>query len=49
MKLFEVSLFFIYPKDIILNKHNIDNQVVKYHFNFIFKNAQYPTQLSVGY
>ncbi len=26
----------IYPKGIILNKHNIDNQAVIYYFNFIF-------------
>ena len=33
----------IYPKGIILNKHNIDNQAVKYHFNFISKGDQYYT------
>ncbi len=31
----------IYPKGIILNKHNIDNQVVTHYFNFIFKGYQY--------
>ncbi len=31
----------IYPKGIILNKHNIDNQAVTNYFNFIFKGYQY--------
>ncbi len=31
----------IYPKGIILNKLNIDNQAVMYHFNFILKGDQY--------
>ncbi len=31
----------LYPKGIILNKHNIYNQAVTYHFNFIFKGDQY--------
>ncbi len=31
----------IYPKGIILNKHNIDNQAVTHYFNFIFKGYQY--------
>ncbi len=30
-----------YPKGIILNKHNIDNQAVTYHFNFIFNGDEY--------
>ncbi len=29
------------PNDIILNKHNVNNQAVKYHFSFIFKCDQY--------
>ncbi len=32
------------PKGIILNKLNIDNQAVTYHFNFIFKGDQYIIQ-----
>ncbi len=31
----------LYPKGIILNKHNIDNQAVTHYFNFIFKGYQY--------
>ncbi len=31
----------LYPKGIILNKHNIDNQAVTCYFNFIFKGYQY--------
>ncbi len=34
----------IYPKGIILNKHNIDNQAVTYHFSFIFNGDEYSTQ-----
>ncbi len=36
-----MKLLEIYPKGIILNKHNIDNQAVTYHFNFIFRGDQY--------
>ncbi len=32
-----------YPKGIILNKHNIDNQAVTYHFSFIFNGDEYIT------
>ncbi len=31
----------LYTKGIILNKHNIDNQAVTYHFNFIFNGNEY--------
>ncbi len=31
----------VIPKGIILNKHNIDNQTLTYHFEFIFKGDQY--------
>ncbi len=31
----------VYPKGIILNKHNIDNHAVTHYFNFIFKGYQY--------
>ncbi len=31
----------IYPKGIILNKHNIDNQAVTHYFNFISKGYRY--------
>ncbi len=35
----------LYPKGIILNKHNIDNQAVTYHFNFIFNGNEYIMQI----
>ncbi len=34
----------LYPKGIILNKHNIDNQVVTYYFNFTLNGNEYTTQ-----
>ncbi len=41
------SLFLLYPKGIIFNKHNIDNQAVTYHFNFIFNGNEYSINFGI--
>ncbi len=39
----------LYPKAIILNKHNIGNQAVTHYFNFIFKGYQYNKGVSFDF
>ncbi len=43
----ELELGLIYPLGIILNKHNIDNKAVTYHFNFIFNGNEYIIQHAI--
>ncbi len=46
--LFSLFVFLLYPKGIILNKHNIDNQEVTYHFNFTFNGNEYIISLALS-